>query len=152
MNQPHSSTGTPGSQSTSPTNEFASKIIQCFGWILLAVEERHQREVLRQALYEVRDTGVLADFGLTPLDVEQMLDTYPRWAQQLAEMAERRGVALDQLDQAIRDHLNRNCWNCRAQGQCRKWLKSGQTSGHEEFCPNSAGFDVIANPADAAAG
>ena len=37
---------------------------------------------------------MLADFGLTPLDVEQMLDTYPRWAQQLAEMAERRGVAL----------------------------------------------------------
>jgi len=69
-------------------------------------------------------------------------------ALELWQMMRRRGLSAD--DAAGRERTlalaTRRCVMCPSTEECRTWLASGKRAGLEEFCPNAAFLESLAEP------
>lgn len=101
--------------------------------------------------------GVLAEIGLSRAGVPTLVKRHPGAYRRLAAMLQRRGLA----DCRSRNALSRStiraelrdveaqCLFCQATSKCETWLRSNQTEGYREFCPNAEAMDRIKAAKDA---
>ncbi|HVA39220.1 MAG TPA: DUF6455 family protein [Candidatus Binataceae bacterium] len=113
-----------------------------------ALSDMRQRHRLREEIGEMERNGgldsLLADVGLTRGDVDAVIAGFPESGRLLQAMAERLQVDYDSIkDAAIRFELQRTCTMCSTRGRCRTWLRSAETEGYRDFCPNGARFDEL---------
>jgi len=127
---------------------MADMVAQVAARMKQAISDMRQRHKLREEIAELKRTGglnpLLADMGLSRGDVEAFIAGHPESPRLLRAMAVRLQVDYDHIkDAAIIVELQRTCAVCSARGRCRTWLRSGETDGHRDFCPNSERFDKI---------
>jgi hypothetical protein len=88
--------------------------------------------------------GVLRDAGVCRSALRAILRAHPDAPRRLSAMLERLGLRRRDLrDTGTLQDVELTCTMCEVPGECRHWLKSGNTSGYQEFCPNAETFERL---------
>jgi hypothetical protein len=88
--------------------------------------------------------GVLRDAGVSRSSMRAILHAHPDAPRRLSAMLQRLGLTRRNLrDSGTLQDVELTCTMCEATGDCRHWLKSSATSGHQEFCPNAETFEHV---------
>lgn len=113
-----------------------------------AIADARERHALRRELADYAMTGnldaVLAEAGLSRMQIEPLIKGYPEAPRLLEAMAARLGVENEYTkDPTIQREIQRTCSLCAVHGRCRRWLRSGRDEGYQDFCPNAALLDFL---------
>lgn len=87
---------------------------------------------------------VLQEAGASRGSVEAILRAHPDTPKRLTAMMRRLGLSrADIRDDGTLHDVELTCTLCEAPGECRRWLRSGATTGYEDFCPNAETFNRL---------
>ena len=122
------------------------------GWLSRQVEhisdwferDRLHRELETLSLIGELD-AVLADAGLTRSDLPLLLEHDPEEMAGLEQMAQRLGIAPEQLTAAVGRHdLQWRCLTCDDKKLCKRWLADHESAeAAPDFCPNAVDLNAI---------
>lgn len=106
-----------------------------------ALRDMAARHALRQELLECDRSGVLDSIldsiQVDRAELEPMTRNYPLSLRLFAGMTKRLHLDPRTDGPLMLRTLQHTCAVCTHQRQCKHWLKSGQTEGYDEFCPNA---------------
>jgi hypothetical protein len=87
---------------------------------------------------------VLQDAGLSRSSMPAILRAYPDAPRRLSAMLKRLSLTQRELrNSGTQQDVALTCTMCKTTGDCRHWLKSGASSGYQEFCPNAGTFEHL---------
>ena len=87
---------------------------------------------------------VLREAGASRGSAEAILRPHPDTPKRLAGMLQRLGLTRHEIrDDGTLHDVELTCTLCAAPRECRRWLRSGATTGYEDFCPNAETFNRL---------